>query len=480
MDFVYQIASDMMEKDLAARLKNGALATDVMLAKNDDFYTIMLSRQLAKKYTQLLFIPAEYVTYFAFDRAPDGLGKSILDSASQINVMRSTLLYADVMGSMKNSIGRTLLNVKVDETDPNPMRTAERMVHEMIESRQIRFPTTMGNPADQMDLLQRAGIEVNISSPNMPDTSVEFQNVQSSYNKPDQDISDKLQRQNIMRFGMTPELIDTMEQPELATSIVSQNILFAKNVLSYQAAFNPQITKYLRSYARNSQNLKDVLLAALEEAKDQILITQDDVEALYGISVSQEDVDRLKVTIGLQLFLSGFSAELPQPVNVNLEQQAQEFDKFTEAAKKAIDAQISDAFFNEATAGKVSSNVEVFKALVLSQLQRKWMSDRGYMPELAALTATSDDNTAQSSLMHDTLTHVKALTRSCTALMVEVKPMIIAADKDLENNGVEEGSGASSAPDDSGTSEVDDSGGGEPVEPEPAQADQPEETDPFL
>jgi len=443
MDFIYRIAADMMEQDLTARLRNGTMATDATLAKNDDFYRIMMSRQLAKKYTQLLFIPQEYLTYFAFAYTPDGLGKSILDSGSQTNVMRATLLYADVIGSMKNSIGRTLLNVNVDETDPTPMRTAERMVQEMVESRQIRFPTTMGNPAEQMDLLQRSGIEVNIKSPNMPDTTVEFQNTQTSYNKPDQDISDKLQRQSIMRFGMTPELINSLEQPELATSVVSQNVIFAKNVLNFQIMFNPQLTNYLRMRARNSQVFKTILTELLENGKDQILLDKEDVESIYGINITDEQVQRLKVTIGLHMFLSGFSAELLKPVSVNLEQQAQEFDKFSEAAKKAIEAQINDSFFNADTAGNVSSKVETYKALALSQLQRDWMASHGYMPELSALTAVSDDNSDQVDLMRNTMVHVKALVRTCTALSVEIQPMIAASNKDLDNNQID-GDGASS------------------------------------
>lgn len=466
LDFIHKAAADLMEQDLTNRLKNGVVSADVALAKNDSFYMMMMSRQLEKKFTQVLFIPDEYMVYFAFDYTPDGLGKSILDGNSTINVYRAMLLHSDVIGSIKNSIGRSKINVKYDETDPDPMKTASKMVHEYVMSRQLRLPNTMSSPADQLDFVQRAGVEVEMTNhPGLPDTQVSIDQVQTSYNKPDSDIVEQLKKQSIMNFTIPPDLIDSVNQAELATTVVSQNLIVAKNVLRKQEIFNPLLTKFVRLNLKYSESIKELLLKEIQANITQVNITKEDIEAIYGIEIEESQIDSIKASVALQLFISSLDVKVPAPVTVNMEQQSEEYNKATEAYKTAIEAYMSSDFFNSDTAGDISGNADAYKAMLLAKLQRDWMAEKGYMTELAAMAADNDDGEDQLDLLRDTIVHIKQMTKNAVIVINELKPMIAAANKDLENASIDsegaEGGGDTSSDSGGDESTSDESGGDE-------------------
>jgi hypothetical protein len=102
-----QVYGAMVEQDLLSRLRTGGYTNGVALANKPEVYRIMLARALAAQHTQMLFLPIELMTYFAFKYSPDGVGRSVLDEMKILSSLRSMLTFANTMAAMKNSIGRT-------------------------------------------------------------------------------------------------------------------------------------------------------------------------------------------------------------------------------------------------------------------------------------------------------------------------------------------------------------------------------------
>lgn len=265
-DYSVRYYQEIVEADLLARLRNGWYGNGVAIARRDEIYRIMLSRTLAKQYTQLLFIPIELMTYFAFNFSPDGVGESLLDEMKVLNSMRAMLMFAQTMAGVRNSIGRTKVDINLDPEDPDPKKTIEIAAHEIVRSRQQYFPLGMNSPTDLVDWLQRSGLEFTFKNhPGVPALDIEFSEKHSEYTKPDTELTESLDKKAIMFTGLSPDNIDAAFHAEFATSLVQNNLLLAKRVMVHQDNFEKLLADHARKYTRASQYLMEDLRKILND-----------------------------------------------------------------------------------------------------------------------------------------------------------------------------------------------------------------------
>lgn len=308
-DYSVRYYQEIVEADLLARLRNGGWGNGVSLASRQEVYRIMLARTLSKQYTQLLFIPVELMTYFAFNYSPDGIGESLLDDMKVLNSMRAMLMFAQTMAGVKNSIGRTQVDIELDPDDPDPKKTIEIASHEIVRSRQQYFPLGMNSPTDLVDWLQRSGLEFTFKGhPGVPALSINFSEKHSDYTKPDPELREDLDKKAIMATGLSPDNIDAAFHAEFATSIVQNNLLLAKRVLKYQLAFEPMLADHCRKVVMASEHLQDDLRKILNDNYDEL---------------RPDNHDR-----------STSEAQARDAVEAQTNQQ--NHDEFIEAAKKAV------------------------------------------------------------------------------------------------------------------------------------------------
>ena len=442
MDFASRVYQDMVERDLISRVKNGVYASNVALAKNEEVYRIMLSRVLAKKYTQILYLPVEFMTYIAFKYGDDGVGRSLLDDTAMINTLRSVMLFSDVMASVKNSIGRTKVTATIPENDPNPMKTIERAQDEIVRSRMLGMPLGVSNLTDIFDFIQRAGYEWEIENhPGLPNLKFDFQQTSSNYAKPDTELQDLLRKSTIMAYGLSPETVDNDFNTEFAATALANNLLLAKRVMLAQDQFTPLLSDHLRKVAANTEDLVQDLKGILTEKAKDIRLELDDSGETQAKDLPEETKTKIIINRALQEFLSGFYVELPRPTSITLENQMNDLATYSEALDKALDAYISSDFFTTSVAGEVSNEASTIKGMVKAYYIRKWLADKGILPELSELTGSDEDGEPLLNLQGDITDHVKALVRSGIRALADLRPMIMAADKDLKKLGTEPSDG---------------------------------------
>lgn len=441
MDYTARVYGDMVEQDLLARLKNGVYGNGVALAKNSEIYRIMFARALAKQHTQLLFIPIELMTYMAFDYTPDGMGTSLLDKMKILNSLRSMVLFADVMASLKNSIGRTEVKIKLDDTDPNPQKTIEATMHEVIRTRQQYFPLGINSPTDLTDWLQKSGFEFTYEGhPGLPDVRVDFGEKNSNYIKPDNELSEQLRKQAIMACGLSPETVDATFQAEFAVSVVTNNILLSKRVIQTQEQFTPQLSGHLRKCIVNSEKLIGDLRGILDDNFDKLhLAVSDDgkkildklkVDAKDKAIVEQNETEKHGlVSAILHEFIMNLEVKLPLPNSVTLDNQIAALETYSKALDASLEAWISEKFFTTDLAGNVANQVSVIKEVLKAHYIRKWMAENGVMIELSEIGLTNYDGTAAINLFKIQEEHLKSLTVSLTEFMASLDPIKAASNK---------------------------------------------------
>jgi len=461
---------EMVEQDLLARLKNGVYGNGVALAKNEEIYRIMFARALAKQHTQLLFIPVELMSYLAFKHSDEGIGTSLLDDMKILNSLRSMLLFANVMASLKNSIGRTEVKLKLDESDPNPQKTIELAMHEIVRSRQQYFPLGMNSPTDLTDWLQKSGFEFTFEGhPGIPDVSIDFGEKNSNYIKPDTDLEENLRKKSIMATGLSPESVDASFQAEFATSILTNNVLLSKRVVNIQEQFTPQLSNHLRKFLMHSEQVINDLRAIITDNFDKLNmeLTDDGKKVIEQINGGSADEATKKVSETeksevinrvLNDFIMNFEVTLPKPNSITLENQLTALETYTKALEATLDAWISDKFFNSEIGGDVANQVNTVKEVLKAYYIRKWMAENGVMPELAELTTTNHNGDPTVDVFKMQQSHIESLTKSLTDFMVNINKSKEASNKKIEEIG---GVGEEPTPSSSSDSESDFGGSGD-------------------
>ncbi|MNU19561.1 hypothetical protein D3C71_77900 [compost metagenome] len=485
LDYAARAYGSLVEQDLLARLRHGAYGNGVALANAPEVYRIMLARALSKQHTQLLFVPVELMTYMAFRFDNNGVGRSLLDDMQILTSQRAMLMFANTMAALRNSIGRTEVKLKLDPDDPDPQKTIEISMHEIIRSRQQYFPLGMNSPTDLVDWLQRSGFEFTFEGhPGIPDVAIDFGEKSSQYIKPDTDLEESLRKRTIQATGLSPETVDAAQGPDFATSILTSNLLLSKRVMQIQDQFMPMVTDNMRKIAMNSEelitDLKKILtdnftklkIGADKESKKREQAKAEKKEQLPGKvtlngpavpedpAVVSKTPDQKIAAVDAKLakeyvvgeflreFLLSFEVTLPRPNSATLENQATAMDTYTKMLDASLNAWVDGSFFTTETGGDVAGQVETMKQMLRAHFLRQWMAENGVMPELAVLTMQDEEGNPEMDVMKLNQAHVQGLIKSMTTFMEGMQPAKEAANKIMSGLNVDTSTTSSGTPDD--------------------------------
>ena len=467
-DVTYQqmqkVCSDIIETDFLSRLRNGIYGEDVALVESTVIYDIMLTRMFKEQNTQVLFVPAELMTYFAFKHRPNGTGKTLLEDSQVINTLRAVLMFANVNRAVINSIGRTEIDLTVDENDPNKGKTLEIAKHAAIKTRESQaLPATI-SPTDINQYLKTSQMYFNITSvKGLPGTAVKFNETQSSYTKPDSELSSELDKKAILGLGVPPELVTGTEGIEFATNIVANNIRLNKQIIQIQDAFQPQISKLCQTYSMNHgeiiKEVEEVIRVNLKTLTD----VKDPDELLSELSSNEEFLVRLLA----REFVSNIQASFSRPDTVTLKNQMDAFGEYESAIDKALKYYLSEDILSEATSGTITKDqVGLLHNTIKAHFIREWLKKNTIMPELFDIIKVDENGKSDMTIFNSTSAHANALTVSITEFLKRVIPVAAAAERDMGtvSNGDEitggpsasSGGGSSSSSSDSSVSDTTD------------------------
>lgn len=413
-DEIVRVYSELIEQDLLNRLRNGLYGDHVELSRPQEVYRVMLSRALAQKHTQLLYVPAEFMTYFAFDYNKYGVGLSLLQKNKIVGGMRAMLLFANTMASIKNSIQRMVINITLDPKDPQPTNTVEFLLHEVAKTRQATYPLGASNPVDLVTYLQSAGVEVVVQgNTRYPETKLELESKQSSYAKPDTELEESMRKRFLAGMGLTPEMVDSSSSADFATTLVQQNILLAKRAMNYQELLMAQVVEFIQKYVVNSSQIMDELIDILESNLDKI---PDEYKAAMdgeGRPLEGKEDDGSSPGMRyLTMFLRTLDISLPAPDTARQKSQKEAFDEYVQFLDAALDAYLDPDSFDSSLMSEYSQIMPAIRKTVRSYFLRQYLRVNGMLPELDDLVTKDDDDRIKLNLLDMEQGHVEALMAS--------------------------------------------------------------------
>jgi len=457
LDQASTIYATLVEKDLIDRMRNGLYGSKCEISGNEEIYQMMLARTFANQYTRLVYIPEELVTYFAYKYHDNGIGKSMLDDIKILVSLRAILLFAKVMALTKSSIALTHVGITFDPNDPDPYKTAEEAVHEIIKMRQQYFPLGINTPTDLVDWVQRAGFEFSFENhPGFPQTKFDFETKNLQHTVPDNDLDELLRKQTIMAMNLSPETVDSGYSTEFATTAVANNILLSKRILQIQNVIEPKISDYAQKITLNDSKIYETLLAIVKESQSTLESgLPDDIKKEF-----LENPDGFNKEI-VNLFIKSLKITLPKPDITTHETQAQAYQQYAESLDAALDAWINQDILSSNISSDLNGYVDTIKAVFKAYFLRRYMSESGYLTELSDMVSADENGKPAIDVQAVMKEHVEGIARSTALFIKSIKPMMDAASQDLENMGMDNqdtGSSFGSSEEESGTTEEGDMG----------------------
>jgi len=381
---IQQTYATILENDIQNRLRNGLYDEEFEIGFSEEVSRLMLYRKFKQQNTQLLYIPVELVSYIAFNYNADGIGQTLLAKSKILSNMRSVLLFAEIMGGVRNAVGRKKVNVTLDPDDPDKTDTVAKVQELIMETSRLGFPIGAPDPAQSLDYLTRAGYDfaINADSEDYGQTKVEYDDYTTNIQAGNPDLQDRLRRMQVSGLGVPPEKVDPTASPDFAVGVVQNDLIMTRRVKRYQKIFCHGQTKFVRTYTRNSSKLIDEMVKLIEGNKD--LLTDEQKTQEPGEIVRQ--------------FIDALTVKLPEPDTTRIDLMNQAFDQYNDLLEKALDAYITPDLFPDESFEGASSAADRFKNIISAFFRRQYMAQNNVLPELNVLHEMNGEKPAFSIL----------------------------------------------------------------------------------
>lgn len=380
----------------------------ISLGQANEIYQVMLARTLAKKKTQIVYVPKQFVTYMAFEYDESGIGKSLLDDVLHIASMRAVLMVANARAAVKNATTRTTYDVKLDPDDKNAAKRISQIKGSIMESRANDFPMYMTDLGDINSVLRDSSVDFIYSGNNgLPDMSIQASENTTNYAEVNRELDEQWADWMYMKMGVSPEVVDMSRGAQFATSVVFESLMMAKRVLQDQLKFESAVGQYIRKFTRYSEPLYRMILAAGKGMKTDYI--PDKHTSDLTKSKSKTDItDEFVITE----FVNALRVKLPRPDTVTLDAQLQSLSTIEDALDKIIAYYISEDLTIEEFDGNNTRDLEQLSRQIKAHCVRQYVKRNGIMPELTELFDINSEGESDYDIGTIAATHANQIMKA--------------------------------------------------------------------
>lgn len=327
---------------------------EVAVPEHTEVYRIMLARLLKKKKTKLVFVPNEYVTYFALEFNELGQGVSLIEKTKLYASLRTHLLITDVMANIKNSTPVTTLDVTLDADDDDQLKSIETVLQTHARVNRKRCKIGHYNPSDVIDNYFESNTRVVIDGGDVfPQQKVSVTDEQRQVITPSIDFMEYLAKKMHAGLRVPSELVDRALEGNFAISTHTSNHLYAIDNNTTQHEYGLLLREFIIKYTLSSTRL----LGKLEKVRGDLTMTT---------------------------LLNSIRVVFPSHDTGSVESLKEEVDAKHDLVMKMVEFNFSDEMLE--TIVPDSETLEdvgpAIRAQFVNYFMRDWTNKEGIMPEI--------------------------------------------------------------------------------------------------
>lgn len=417
---------------------------------------ILLARALEEKQTKLIFVPAEYISYIAFDYRKNGTGKTLVEDITLLASFKAMLLLSQIYASVTTNIPVNDVVVDIDEKDPEPFKTKEMLEQIIMDGGRGRLAWGETSIEKFGNWIQNSGTRITWNHKTFPDTKITMdkKNKEVSYT-PDTAIMDTISAYMLRHLGLSPSILDEANGAEFASVAMVNHALSNKINNERQDIMNEGQSDKLRK-----------LTKADSQAFDSVkkLVVNNESKILGAINKDLEDDKKIKelsdgliIQIALDI-VDGMKVRVPRAESKDNDELREKFTKFKETINDILTEYTESSYLND-----VVSELGITKENMIGNMKLialvDWCEEHNYAKGMVKLLDMTDkeDLKALTSRITEKDTNLVSL----AVAIADMKTKILEKIKPKEEPPVDN------------TGEVDESGN--PIEPVPT--DTGEETE---
>ena len=326
MDWMVELSSAQLEKEFIEGFLNGNLRKSVTISLTEHNKKLFLSRAFRDQGVRCVFIPAEYVTYFAVDYSHLGVGRSLVEEAKLHITRLAVLETADALANIENSISHTELTIALEKQTPEARHIVAQIrdewyannptLHDVIGFNNISVDSILDRFKEQsLTIKVDVGDNKSIIAPDINARQMERDPLKTI----DQSTRDALVNTICGYFNLKRSwLEDTGEGNDFQVEALAEQEMLRNQTAEWSHLFSKMISDFIRKHIRCNEPLVSDLITIIKEnpklyEKPDQGDTLDEVwTARYG-SEEGKLTEQEKVEMVFIDFLSSISVELPSP-----------------------------------------------------------------------------------------------------------------------------------------------------------------------
>ncbi len=407
-----ELYSKVIDAKLRSRLKSGLFGDLATFNRDDGLYYDIFKRAMASTQTTIVFIPSEYVTYYAFDYRNNGTGRSLLEKAALLYSIRGALFFSRISAEIDNNIPVTKITANIPDDDPAPDKTRAMIVAESQNRKANKLPFGRLKAVEFAEWAQKYGYIYNISSPEFRDLTIEVEKEIGSKPVPDGELELQIRDHVNLLHGITPEMIDGATGAEFATTYVFNNIMLAKRAMLLQDILTPHITKDYASVLRYDAEMRHYAAAVIKSELSTIVkhFKKQIDDELFKTFDKASDEDKIEYL--LNAYISGLVITLPRPVIMNNEKLQEEYESYTSKLEDVLDRTLSEDAYSSDVIGEAAEYVAPFKSMAQAILTKNWCKANNYLPDAIELISRDYNDVLSVPLLEELISSSGDMTQA--------------------------------------------------------------------
>lgn len=401
-----------LELELTQRLANGVYGQTLTIGLDNSAKRMMFSRTLRNLRTRILYLPAESLSYIAFDYNNLGIGRSLLDKSRLYASMAMANVVATSLAQIANSTNITVLDIPLDENDDEPEQTVEDVVTTHLNTT-LGMSTIIGakNPREICSILDSASVLVKTQgNPYFPSINAEVTNTKRDVTPPDTDWFDRLMDMLALQWGIRSELINPNNDVKFAVEHIQNDALFCKELQVYQDKLCNGVSDLVRKLVYKSGPLMNRLFTIIVENKSKWAPTTKAGKAqLKEFKENNPDVADNDEALAYRIlvnFINSIYVSLPSPDITDSE----DFNRAYDTERQFAESVIKDYYTEEVLSSFIEGGEDAFEAfrntLVASHM-REWLRDSGNGKRFEYLGELGDESNASSQHLSNVISFNK-------------------------------------------------------------------------